>query len=182
MKVEKGMSVEDVLEALKTIELLGQMEPALATLEVDTPREEELSVVERLRNTKIRPKRVRKKKSWQAKKKTRLAAKRRHYESRLVRRNAEWADMLESREAASWWRWFRRKSNTSWAPKKGWEISEEEYTEHVHPRLRDIVPSLQRINTRKPWTLDNVRFVDPDTREVLFDGSEHEMRIRGYIL
>lgn len=192
MRVEKGMAVEDVLEALKTLELLGTLSDKATAGEVTlaqpgpNPRVFNQEDLVRRLTEEVKPrakKKVeRKRKSWQAKKKTKKLRKQREYRNRSARRNAEWAEMLGKEDPKSWYKWFSRVSNTSWAKKKGWEITEEEYTEFIHPALRGRVPTVQRYDTKKPWSMKNTLWVDTETREVLFDGAEHTLRQGGWIL
>lgn len=186
IKVNKEMAVEDVLEALKTLELLGSTISDEA-VSLATPAEsravEQEELVRRLEaGVKLKRKPVRKRKSWQAKRKTKKLRKQREYQNRSARRNAEWAEMLGKGDPESWYRWFSRVSNTSWATKKGWEISKEDYSEFIHPALRGRVPTVQRYDTKKPWSMKNTLWVDTETRAVLFDGAEYELRRKGYIL
>jgi exonuclease VII large subunit len=214
IKVNKEMAVEDVLEALRTLELLGStISDEAVSLAIPTPdgvagrAVEQEELVRRLeQGVKLKRKPVRKRKSWQAKRKTKKLRKQREYQNRSARRNAEWAEMLntrldpeliaglseaeaenvrrehEARVAESWYRWFSRVSNTSWATKKGWEISKDEYAEFIHPALRGRVPTVQRYDTKKPWSMKNTLWVDTETRAVLFDGATHFLIQQGYVV
>lgn len=221
IKVNKDTSLDDVLEALKTVELLGQaqrdllMGPDLAQRvreERDTRPElvknltmdKEVRRVLRgkLRGTGIAEKRRKKlraeakakhrnkefRQTYQERKKY-LNQKRRDYVAKKVRRNTEWANRLSNLDdVEGYWKWWGRVSNTSGKWKPGWEISLEEYREHVHPVLREslergTVPVTRRIDTKKPWTLDNTLWVKSGTRcEVVFDGSMHKLVMLGYAI
>lgn len=192
MKVEKNMSVEDVLEALKTLELLGTLSDKAEAGEVTLATEPESRAVDqdelvrrleegvKLKQLHRVRKPARKRKSWQAKRKTKKLRKQRQYQNRSARRNAEWAEMLGKGDAESWYKWFSRVSNTSWATKKGWEISKEDYSEFIHPALRGRVPTVQRYDTKKPWSMKNTLWVDTETRAVLFDGAQYYLEKMGY--
>lgn len=77
--------------------------------------------------------------------------------------------------------------------KMAYRISREEWMEHVDPLVRGRVFVVNRYNTKKPISLDNIivrsavgcrsrRDVNTAVDEVLFDGKEFLLKEMGYIL
>jgi hypothetical protein len=63
------------------------------------------------------------------------------------------------------------------------ELTEEEWNEVVEPGIGwDNVPVVFLVDREKPVSLGNILVRDSDSREILFDGLEYEMRKLGYIL
>lgn len=75
-------------------------------------------------------------------------------------------------------RWMKKQ--------RGWDMSEEEWLEHVQPCLpKGAVVELRRYDVTKPASLDNIIVYDASANglgAVLFDGKEHALRMMGAIL
>lgn len=208
-KGKKGLDVDELLEALKTIELLGSATreaQAVGSASQGKGEDPLNKVVDDLQKTRIRAKpKAKRKEHWKRKLMKRRARGRRNDLIIRTRRKAEWAERLQGkltedevrglteneveklREAKltrSWYDWLARKSNNGWTKRKGWEISFADFEEYVWPKLRHNgelrVPTSHRIDTKKNWTLGNVRWYDNATRQLLADGSELYLQKKGY--
>lgn len=123
----------------------------------------------RLRQLKA-PKR-RKKLHWKTREK-----KRRDYDKnvRTPRARARKAQILGEK---GWYpilreQWVRAKLNV--------ELTQEEWDEHIGPRLGDRTPSISRTDCSGPISLANV--VVRSGRSVVFEGLDYSLRLMGYIL
>lgn len=72
---------------------------------------------------------------------------------------------------------------------RGWEITEEEWLQHIQPCIpKGVVVELRRYDTSQPARLDNVIVYNISSPEgeglgdVLFDGKEYALRSMGAIL
>lgn len=183
IKIDKDEDLESVLAALRAIEVLGS---AKETAGSASQREtEENPVIEALKKTRFR--RKPKKKHWKSKLAARRAKGRRDNQIIRNRRKEEWIQKLsDPTDAKAWYDWLARKSNNGWTKRQGWEISLRDFETYVWPRLHGedgklIVPTTRRIDTKKDWTLQNVRWYRNGTRELLADGSELYLLKKGYI-
>lgn len=212
IRVDKGTSVEELLEALRIMELLtptaesrekrellGSAKERTAGEASQREQSPQELLVQRLQRTRFRrkPKKV----HWKTKLSKRRAKGRKDNQIIRTRRKAQWAERLqgvltpaelaglspteaeklrEHKLSEAWYDWLARKSNTGWAKRKGWEISFEDFEKYVWPKLKGRVPVTYRINTQRNWSLDNVRWYDSETRELLADGSELYLLKKGY--
>lgn len=187
--VPKGTSVEELLEALRVVEVLGQEKTDLAEKEVArqanlSPKEKlvqklsaDLAVVRR----KKKPKRL----SWQKKRANRRAIQRKYQEGRRERVNKEWALKLIEGKPEDLYFWVSKKRGDARYKyqRPEWKISYEEFLEYVYPTLGDRVPLVRRYDAKRPWTLGNTVWLDSENvKSILFDGKEHSLRKGGYIL
>lgn len=187
IRVDKDTSVEELLEALKVMEVLGPKKPDLAEKSRDeednrSPRDklvERLSKELRVVPKKKKPKRL----SWQKKRANRRAIQRRYQEGRRERVNKEWAlKLIEGKpEDLYFWVSKRRGDARYKYQRPGWEITYEEFLEYVFPRLGDRIPIVRRYDTKKGWSLSNTIWFDSDDKtKILFDGNEWRLRQLGY--
>jgi hypothetical protein len=111
--------------------------------------------------------------------KTRLARKRKYNrEIGIPMRKHRLAVLLE--EKGGWYHVCRE----TWG-KKGRvvELTEEEWNEEVEPGIGpNRVPVVFLVDKSKPVSLGNILIRDSDSRQILFDGLEYEMRQNGWII
>lgn len=121
-----------------------------------------------------------------------------HYKTRRKRKRAEYrkyvVPMLKRRKAAllegeSW-----VMVETMWKERKiDYRISREEWMTHVDPVVVGKMFFLNRYDTKKPFSLENLivrgrdgarsaQHLNPAVDVVLFDGAEHALRAGGYML
>jgi hypothetical protein len=185
---KKEMSVQDVLDALATIDVLGRLEeqkqPTLAK-QASTPLAKRVQQLEEIlvKPIKANPRGAKKgAQHWKAKKKRKQEKTHARYIKRKLQRTQDFIDTLQGEDPKGWWKWWRRVNNSSWKIKPGWEITLEDYTQYVHEKVVGKICIIRRHDTKKPYTLDNTLWVEQDTGLVLFDGTEHKLRLLGYIL
>lgn len=186
IRVDKDTSVEELLEALKVMEVLGPKKPDLAE-DKTTPGDGRERLIAKLQSElrvvpkKKKPKRL----SWQKKRANRRAIQRRYQEGRRERVNKEWALKLIEGKPEDLYFWVSKKRGDARYKyqRPGWEITYEEFLEYVFPKLGDRIPIVRRYDTKKGWSLSNTIWFDSDDKtKILFDGKEHLMRIKGFIL
>lgn len=141
------------------------------------------SIKAKLRKPKVQPK-PKPKVHWAVKRARRRAARARAYGSEKRSNKVWWEGVLEDPDQPkAWYTWLSKNSTRSRDQKrKGWEITLEEFREHVYPALKGSVPVISRYDLSLGWTLDNTLWVDTATKQVLFCGKEFTLRSLGYIL
>lgn len=202
IKVPKEMSPEELLEALKVMEVLGPKKPDLAENvrsaygeknilggedrdELSVSKDGRAALVERLsKELRVVPKKKKPKRlSWQKKRANRRAIQRRYQEGRRERVNKEWALKLIEGKPEDLYFWVSKKRGDARYKyqRPGWEITYEEFLEYVFPKLGDRIPIVRRYDTKKGWSLENTIWFDSDDKtKVLFDGNEWRLRQLGY--
>lgn len=171
------LSPEDVLELQELWEKLKEIDLEKAR----TPMSE---LIDRLKNNKEVKKALYKKRG--------PGRPRVHHKTKKKRKKAYWVQVAKPRRAArlatelrtpeGWWKHL----NTSWKKRKvEVKLSYGEFVEYIYQPIiegKGRLPIFQRIDPHKAIALANVVVVDSTTREVLFDGNEHVLRVGGFIL
>lgn len=175
-------------EALEALELAKTLE-ALEGIDLEQIHKDSLSdmdrMIEELKNNKAVTRSLKKKTAhvqpnkklhWKTKRKRR----REYYRDVTRYRRLELRGELLSAGSEGWWKylttmWHRHKVEV--------EMTYDQWNEHIWPQLGGKVPVINRYQTRKPITLDNVYVTESDNpKNVLFDGKEYSLRAAGYIL
>lgn len=181
-------------EALELVELLDRLRGiSLTDLAVEqraglTPQER---MIEDLTNNKSVQRSLRDKSGG-----TRAKKPKPHWKTEAKRRKLRYANYLKPKRikekalrlttAEGWWEeqsliWRNeaaKKRDTSFVPK----VTQEEFCEVLYPAFVGRVPIFKRLDTSKGVSLENLYIVDVDTDQVLFDGAEYYMRLKGYIV
>ncbi len=100
----------------------------------------------------------------------------RYHEVLKPRRKAEVIALLTDRDWYTYMLpgWKRRKVKV--------KITKEEWDRAVRPGIGELLPVVFRYDSREPISLYNILIKDSDTRQVLYDGKEQELRDKGYAL
>lgn len=65
---------------------------------------------------------------------------------------------------------------------KEYTLTQEEWMEFVEPGVVGKMFYVNRYDTTKPYTIENLIVRESSTRKVLFDGMEHKLKSLGYML
>lgn len=178
-----NMSPEEVRKFLALLAKLDRMKEAVpeeAPLPEGPTTEQIVAQLER-KGTKdamtraARPKR--KRDHWKVKKRKQRERMRpymaRRYHELIKPRRAKAADEKD------WYEVYRME----WK-KRGHkvELPRGVWDERVGPRIGDRVPVIFRLDTRKPVSAYNILVKDSETKEVLYDGHEEQLRDLGALL
>lgn len=171
---------EDVVEAMEIanriarLDLEGIIESRKTPLDRVLEKADAglLDAVNRSRRPKPKPKRE----HWRTRKK-----KRKEVYHRVTKPKRQMRKLEQLKGGARGWYQYLR---TGWI-KSGtkFTLSEEEFVEHIWPRMEGRLPMFLRYNPNEPVSLYNVYVVDVDNeKQVLYDGMELQMKQSGYML
>lgn len=111
---------------------------------------------------------------WKTREARRAATKKRYYENKWKpRRQAEMAEELLTPEG-----WYKRITRL-W---KGEVMTQQEWEEHLWPKLEGRVPVFKRDDTKKGWTLDNVSMYESETGVLISSSEDYKLKALGYTL
>lgn len=177
---EKETSPEDVLELLRTLEKINDINLD----RLSTEKFEALRPVDQLVETLKRDKTLRrgpKDRSMGTRKKVHWKTKRRKWREQYHRNGKRYRLAKIEKQLSSPEGWYEYLI-FEWKKDKVDFFTREEWLEVIWPALGGKVPYFNRYDTKKGFTLDNVVVYETGTRKVLFDGKEHLLRKMGYIL
>lgn len=181
-----GMDVEELLEALAVLEVLGPRSTDLAEKNEKTPDSAKNRLLDRLNKElpRVKRKKVKKKKHWKTKQRERREEKTRWFSGRRQRINQEWALRLAKGDVEDIYRWVSKARGDARVKyqRPEWEITLEEFTEFVYPVLDGAIPVVKRYDAKAPWTLGNTLWLEPEEKRVLFDGKDYLLKSNGFCL
>jgi hypothetical protein len=100
-----------------------------------------------------------------------------YHEHAKPRRALRRAELLTTGEG--WYKYLREEWRDRKTPVR---MTEGEWVREVYPLLEGRLPVIIRYDSSKPIALENIYVVDTDTRAVLFEGKDYELKKLGYCL
>jgi hypothetical protein len=100
-----------------------------------------------------------------------------YHQNAKARRTQEKAELLTTPEG--WWVYMSRQWNKK---KVAVEMSEQDWLEILWPAIGGQLFVVNRYDVSEPIALQNIYIEDSNTRKILWDGKEWQMRQLGYIV